>query len=152
MIMNKEYLSKIQDLTVNYYKIRCNKPLWVASEFCCSEMARYLGYIILDDPAYSKAYILKGDISKNLVHDVLIIDSGDGFFMLDPTVWQFFKNKRNILMGRYKNMNDSIRAARKIYKGVWKTSEILDKKDSKKELPKLIKIIDEIIEDNCKKI
>jgi len=42
---------------------------------------------------------------------------------LDPTVWQFFKNKKTILIKRTKTVNDALSALASIYGGKWRISE-----------------------------
>lgn len=70
---------------------------------------------------------------KKRCHDILAVQDGNYFYLIDPTVWQFFKNKRKILVGIMKNLGDVLDNARKTYKGKWKISEELKIKDCKQQ-------------------
>lgn len=147
--MEKEYLVELQRFVVDIYESRCDKPLWVASEFCCSEMARYVGYKILADLPESRAHILKGEISDSLSHDVLLVEFDNKYTIIDPTVWQIFKDSKSIVMREFRNIDDSLAGAKEIYRGDWIISETLNIEESEKELPELMNIIDKIIVENC---
>lgn len=147
--MEKDYLSGLQHFVVEIYEARCDKPLWVASEFCCSEMARRIGYKVLNDLPGAKARILQGVITDALTHDVLLIEIDGKSTIIDPTVWQIFKDKGSIVMGEYTDQESSLAGAKQIYGGDWKVSEVLNKEILEKELPELLNIIDKIIEENC---
>jgi hypothetical protein len=148
--MDKNYLNNLNQFVIDYYKSRCDKPLSVASNFCCSEMARYIGYKILNEIPGANAYVLKGVISKDLAHDVLLISLENEFTLLGPAVWQFIKDKGDIVMDLCDSVEGSIKSAEKIYGGVWKLSEELQKGTSNIEMPKLKAITDKIINENCK--
>ena len=147
--MNQNYLNNLNQFVIDYYKSRCDKPLSVASNFCCSEMARYIGYKILNEIPDTKAYVLKGVISKDLSHDILSISLDDKFTILDPAVWQFFKDRENIVMDLCDSVEGSIKSAEKIYGGVWKLSEELKWGATDAEISKLNATIDDIIKENC---
>lgn len=147
--MEKDYFSELQRFVVEIYESRCDKPLWVASEFCCSEMTRYLGYKILNDLPEAKAQILKGKISDKLTHDVLLVELESKYTIIDPAVWQIFKDSEGIVMGEYTDLGSSLAGAKRIYKGDWTISETLEKATTGKEAPELLNIINKIIQENC---
>jgi len=78
---------------------------------------------------------------KNKCHDILLIEDKEGSYLIDPTVWQFFKNKRSILIGKAKDIKVIHGILKDIYKGSWKITERLTKKDcsQKKKWLKIIK-------------
>jgi len=146
--MNKKYLYKLNQFVIDYYNSISSKPLWVVSEFCCSEMSRYVGYHVLNDLQSGKAYILKGNISKSLSHDVLLVEAEGKFTLIDPAIWQFFKNKKSIFVGDYRDLESAIAGAKKVYTGGWVISEELNKDALKREIPEMLNIINKNIEDN----
>ncbi len=79
---------------------------------------------------------------KKRCHDILAVKDGDYFYLIDPTVWQFFKTKRKILVGIMKNLDGILDNIQKTYKGKWKISEELKIKDcgQKKEWVRIINL------------
>jgi len=148
--MDKNYLNNLNQIVIAYYKSKCNESLAVASKFCCSEMARYIGHKILNEIPDTKAYVLKGVITKDLAHDILLIHQKGEYALLDPAVWQFFDGKETVSVGEGKSMSSILKLAEKTYGGEWSVSEELDKGISNEELPKLKTILDEIIKENCR--
>ena len=43
--------------------------------------------------------------------------------VIDPTVWQFFKNKKSILIAERNTIQDALAATSQYYGGKWKLSE-----------------------------
>jgi hypothetical protein len=148
--MDKKYLKRLNQFVIDYYKSRGDKSLKAASEYCCSEMARYLGHHILGEISEAEVFILKGRISEKSAHDILLIHQKGGYTLLDPTAWQFFNEKKSILVGECDSLISSLDLAVKAYGGKWSVSEELDRGISKEELSKLKKILDEIIIENCR--
>lgn len=70
---------------------------------------------------------------KKRCHDILVIKDDNYFYLIDSTIWQFFKNKRKILVGIMKNFDGILDNVQKTYKGKWKISEELKIKDCKQE-------------------
>lgn len=137
-----------QNFVTDFFESRCKKSLYIASKDCCSEMARLLGYIILKQYPKSEAFILKGKLSKNLDHDILAVKNQNNIILIDPTVWQIFKNKRNIFVGEYLSLDRGIKNLKSIYGGRWKISEELQKKDVV-QMKHLKEIIEINIKGNC---
>jgi hypothetical protein len=87
----------------------------------------------------AKIYIAKGKIGK-VFHDLILIDMGNSVYIVDPTVWQFFKNKRSILIGAADSINKALNKTAVIYSGEWKISEKVDNY-SKKEIRNLKQLL-----------
>jgi len=104
----------------------------------CSEVSRMLGQWLLKKLPKADMYIAKGKIGKRF-HDLLLVHDKE-VYILDPTVWQFFKNKKTILIKKTKTVNDALSALVSIYGGKWKISERITKY-SHKETERLKKVL-----------
>ena len=127
--MDAIYLKTIQNRAIKLLKIG-NDPLRLSSQDNCSEMARIVGCWILQENPMTSALVLKGENImgiKKKCHDVLIVEKKNKFYLIDPTVWQFFKNKKNILLAEKNTMKDCIEFAEKFYEGRWAISETINK-------------------------
>ena len=91
----------------------------------CSEVARLLAQWLLKKLPKADMYIAKGKIGKRF-HDLLLVYDKE-VYILDPTVWQFFKNKKSILIKKTKTVNDALSALVSIYGGKWRISERITK-------------------------
>ncbi|OWK27012.1 MAG: hypothetical protein US76_01185 [Parcubacteria group bacterium GW2011_GWA2_38_13b] len=132
--MEKETIRQIQRKIVQLLHKNNNKPLYVTSVDNCSEVARLAGCWIFEKLPLAKIYILKG---KNILktkrcHDILAVDYSENITLIDPTVWQFFKNKKSIFIKTTNSLANSLFEANKLYGGKWEISEILSKDDCKK--------------------
>ncbi|MFA6136056.1 MAG: hypothetical protein WC705_01740 [Candidatus Paceibacterota bacterium] len=109
----------------------------------CSELTRLVGCFILKSQSGVTVYVLKGDrvFGKKQSHDILALHDKNGVFVIDPSVWQFFPNKKSILISNSKNIKDAIKSAEKIYGGKWKVSEKLSLKKCLKNQKKWISVI-----------
>lgn len=141
--MNKKFINTMQKRIVKFLKGEKNIPLYLLSHDNCSEVSRLVGCWILKEMENTEIFILKGRNildRKNKEHDILAIKDSDNIYLIDPTVWQFFKNKRSIFIGISKNIDDSLNLVKKTYKGIWKVSEKLENADcaQKKEWEKII--------------
>lgn len=133
--MNNNFIKKIQDKIIKLLK-RKNKPLCLLAEDNCSEMSRLVGCWILEKMPNSKILIVKGKNVmniKNKCHDILLVESDEKIYVIDSTVWQFFKNKRSILIGIEKDTKRALNNIKNIYKGNWKISEKLSEKDCRQK-------------------
>lgn len=108
----------------------------------CSEVSRILAQWFLKKLPKADMYIAKGKIGKQF-HDLLLIHDKE-VYILDPTVWQFFKNKKSILIKKTKTVNDAPLALASIYGGKWKVSEQITKY-SHKEIERLKSVLEESI-------
>ena len=104
-----------------------------------------MGCWILEKNPNLKISVVKGENVmniKNKCHDVLLIEYNNQIYLIDPTIWQFFKNKRNILIKKeIKNIRTALITLQDIYRGNWKISEKIRKKkwEQKNEWKKVIK-------------
>lgn len=141
--MNKKIINNLQKKIIKFLKEKKNLSLYLLAHDNCSEISRLVGCWILKEVKNIEIFILKGENilgRKNKAHDILAIKDAGGICLIDPTVWQFFKNKRSIFIGLSKNINHSLSLAQKTYKGNWKVSEKLEEADckQKKEWEKII--------------
>ena len=146
--MDKKIFHQIQNQIIRLLK-RKNKPLYLLAKDNCSELSRLTGCLILEK-IKSRVFIIKGEgvmINKNQCHDVLLIECNKRYYLVDPTVWQFFKYKRNILIGEVEDVKSALDVLIKIYKGKWKVSEEL-KKNSCAQKNKWKKIIEQNIDES----
>ena len=137
--MHKGLIKKSKENTLRLFKYTGRKPLYTVCEDSCSEVSRLLASWFRDKMPGTKIYIAKGKI-KNQAHDIIIIDGGKGVDIVDPTVWQFFKNKRSIIMGKTRTIGEAPHKLTDIYGGKWKISERITKY-SKKEIIKLERVL-----------
>jgi len=132
--MDKETIRQIQKNVIKLLRKYCNKPLYIASADNCSEVVRLVGCWIFEKLPQAKIYILKGKNVKRTkkCHDILAVEYNNNIDLIDPTVWQFFKNKRSIFIETTNNLMDGLFEAKKIYGGKWIISETIKANDCKK--------------------
>lgn len=72
---------------------------------------------------------MKGDSisGKGGSHDVLLIYYNEKIYLVDGSIWQFFKNKKNILIKQTNDLMTAIIFLKKKYGGRWNLSESLVK-------------------------
>jgi hypothetical protein len=141
--MNKKDIILLQRRLITLLKkLDVHKSLSILCKDSCSEISRLVGYWIIKDHPKATILILKGDnvFNTKKSHDIVLIEENNEYFLIDPTIWQFFKRKRNILIGEVNSTNEALILANSIYKGKWKVSERIEKY-SEKESKKLEKII-----------
>ena len=145
----KKKIIKIQDnLTKFYRSFNKNRSLFYLSKDNCSEISRIVGYWFLKNQKNTKACILKGDnikFGKKQSHDLLLILEKNKLFLIDPTVWQFFRYKKSIFWGEFNKMSEIFIFLKLKYGGKWKISERVEKEEIKKILVALKKIVRENI-------
>lgn len=128
--MNKTILN-LQNKVIKFLKACDNNlPLNLLSEINCSEISRLVGCWVLEKKSSARVYILKGTnikFGKNKSHDILMVYKSDKIYLIDPTVWQFFKNKKSILIKETNNLLDALMHINKIYGGKWNISENITK-------------------------
>lgn len=150
MGIKNNYIKKLQDLALDLMKPDVSKPRWMVSKWNCSEVTRILGLQVLKDIGSSaKPTILIGKVNKTGLtkenkHDILMFFDGQSkkYILIDPTIWQFFRFKRTILLGTFNSPKECILFAQETYGGKWKVSESVTKNDSKmvKKWEKIIKL------------
>ena len=108
----------------------------------CSEVSRLLAQWLRNKLPKADMYIAKGKIGKRF-HDLLLVHDEE-VYILDPTVWQFFKNKKSILIKKTKTVNDALLKLASIYGGKWKISERITKYP-RKEIERLKSVLEKSI-------
>jgi hypothetical protein len=99
-------------------------PLYALTQDSCSEISRLLGVWLYKKFPKAKIYIYKGRVGGRL-HDLLLIQK-NGIYVIDPTVWQFFKNKKSILIAKENSIDAALAALTQCYGGKWKLSESVE--------------------------
>ena len=146
--MKKETIRQIQRKIVQLLHKNNNKPLYVTSVDNCSEVARLAGCWIFEKLPLAKIYILKG---KNILktkrcHDILAVDYSENITLIDPTVWQFFKNKKSIFIKTIDNLTNSLFEANKIYTDTY-PFELIENYAKEKGIP-CIETLDDFLARN----
>jgi hypothetical protein len=132
---------KIQKEVISLLTSSGKKSLYILSKDCCSEMSRLVGYRIMDSNPKTETLIIKGVLTNNKQHDILVVKEGDLFSLIDPTIWQFYKNKKTIFLGTFKDVTGIFKFTEKFYGGKWSLSENLKRSDSKKEQEKCLSVL-----------
>lgn len=117
--MNKQI---IQKRVIDFFRSKTQKPLNLAVEDSCSEMARLVGCWIVSENPKLKGYIFKGEISKDKFHDILAIVE-EKVILIDPTIWQIKKDAKSIFVGEADSVEKAIKLSVQYYGGKWKVSE-----------------------------
>lgn len=94
----------------------------------CSEASRLVGGWLQRMSPDDKFFILKTEkvLGTNRAHDILAVEDKHGaIWIIDPTVWQFFPNRKDILICKAKNLNQAIQTIQKMYGCKWSISEVL---------------------------
>jgi hypothetical protein len=108
-----------------------NTLLQDSAKYNCSEVSRLVGCWIFEDCQYFRVYIFKGEklLVSELAHDLLIVEHNKYYFVIDPTVWQFFPEEKTILMFKTKKVDQALVFLKSKYGGTWKLSEEMAIKD-----------------------
>lgn len=137
----KKAVKLFQKDLVNIYRSGLKqKPLYLLAEDNCSEASRLVAIWIKRKFNEAKLFILKGEYSPKKYHDVLVAQLNDRFYLIDASVWQVFKYKRSIFMGKFKTMDEVFLKIKKLYGGKWGSIETLNNFEEEKELIEIIKI------------
>lgn len=110
-----------------------NKTLSLCSKDNCSEASRLVAIWIKRKFHKAELFILKGEYMPKKYHDILTVKLDDKFYLIDPSVWQFFRNKRSIFMEQFDSMANVFLYAKKhmVANGkVWKNLKIFKRKTS----------------------
>lgn len=137
----KKEIKKFQKDIISIFKSGLkNKPLALCSKDNCSEASRLVAIWIKRKFRQAKLFILKGEYVPKKYHDILVAQLKDKFYLIDPSVWQFFKRQKSIFMGEFDSTTDVFLHAKKTYGGKWESVENL-KTFTAKEEKKLIEKI-----------
>lgn len=135
----KKEIEKLQKDIVRIFKSGPKKPLHVCAKDNCSEASRLVAIWIKRKFKNAQLFILKGQYNPKKYHDILVVQLADAFYLIDPSVWQFFKTKRSMFMGQFDSMAVVFSYAKKTYGGTWKSQEHLKNFREEKKLIKMIK-------------
>jgi len=138
--MRKDFLKKAKKYVFTLVGYNGRVPLYVLTQDSCSEISRLLGQWLYKKFPKAKIYIYKGKMNGR-AHDVLVVQES-GVYVIDPTVWQFFKNKKSIVIAVENSINDAVSALTDYYGGSWKLSERIHGY-STSEIKKLKNIVSE---------
>lgn len=141
--MKKEYIKLIQKKVIDLLRSKSDKPLFLLAKDNCSELSRLTGSWILQDYSGVGVFIIKGEginNNKDLNHDILVIDDQSNFYIIDPAIWQFFEDSKDILINITNSIEDVYHELELKYGGHWKISEKLEaiSKEQKSEWKKII--------------
>jgi hypothetical protein len=131
-------LRKAKQYVFNLINYNGRVPLYVLTRDSCSEISRLLGQWFYKKLPKVKIYVYKGK-AQGRFHDLLLVDEGR-VYVVDPTVWQFFKHKKSIIIAMADSMDDALIALSHYYGGRWKLSKTI-KKFSVKEMATLKSIL-----------
>jgi len=110
-----------------------DKPISLLAKDSCSELARLTGDWFLKKLPNVRIHLLKGEISKNVFHDIIAVKTGAKVYLIDPTVWQFFPHQKRILIKITSCLDTALHHAAKVYGGKWVLSEKLTKDICRRE-------------------
>jgi len=148
--MDEEIIQKIQERVVELLPKDNKSLVGVLLSDCCSEISRLVAGWIRQVDKHSRLLILKGDNVCNTLksHDILaVIDQNGTIYIIDPTVWQFFPEKKTILVSVNNGLGEALGKIKKIYGGEWKISEEITSV-SKEEQEEYREIISQNIREN----
>lgn len=120
--MNKNIVKNAKRYILHLLRYDRRSPLYIICKDTCSEVSRLLGIWFRKRMPRANIYITKG-VSKKLAHDLILIQEDEVIFIIDPTVWQFFKYKKSIFINKVKTIKEALDRLGDIYGGKWKISE-----------------------------
>jgi len=119
--MQKVTIDQAKKYTFGLVGYNGRVPLYVLTQDSCSEISRLLGQWLYKKFPKAKIYIYKGKV-RGRAHDVLIVEANH-VSVIDPTVWQFFKNKKSILIASENSIDDAVATLAHCYGERWRLSE-----------------------------
>lgn len=125
--MTKELIEQVQKKMTALLKKVADKPLPLLVQNYCDEIAYLAGNWILDELPNARVYVIKGIINRNIHHDLLVVEYGGKAYAIDPVIWRFFKGKKTILVTTKSTMTEALAEVQKLYQGIWRISEHLQK-------------------------
>lgn len=120
--MKKNLSRGAREYVVSLLEYDGRRPLAVLCEDSCSEVSRLLGLWFRKKLPKARIFIAQGKIGKRR-HDLLVVENGRDVDVVNPTVWQFFKYKKTMVMARAKTTEDAIGALAEMYGGTWRITE-----------------------------
>lgn len=150
--MTNKFINKIQKKILELLPEGKINEKGLLLQDSCSELSRLVTSWIKDEEKFSHQIILKGDNVCNTIksHDIIAHFQNGKVYIIDPTIWQFFPNKKTILLGEYSSLDDAIVAISKEYGGQWQKAEVMDE-DMYKEKSDWLAIIKANIDEELMK-
>jgi len=150
MIMNKGTIKQIQMRVIKLLPKDKQPSIGILCNDCCSEVSRLVASWIQEIDKSSRLLILKGinvhGTQKS--HDILaVLTSNNDVYIIDPTIWQFFPDKKSILLCMSNNLEEALKEIKEIYGGKWQISEEIFK-ISTADREKYLNIISQTISEN----
>lgn len=105
-----------------------NQPLEKLAQDNCSEISRLAAAWLLDHGTAAPIYILKGTkpiLGRQVDHDVLVTQIDADMMIIDPTIWQFRPQDKDMLILPASDLTDAITTLVKYYGGSWEVSETI---------------------------
>lgn len=150
--MNKEIVEQIQARIIKLLPKDKQSSIGILCNDSCSEISRLAAGWIKEIDKSSRLLILKGvNVCGTLKsHDILaVLTSDNDIYIIDPTIWQFFPEKRSILLFISNSLEETLEKITKIYSGKWQFSEEIFQVSSA-EQKKYLDIISQNISENLK--
>jgi len=148
LLIMDETLKNIQNRIINYLKEYGSQPLLYLCKDNCSEISRLTSYWLYCDNPNNQYSIIKGTgIKEEKSHDVLAIKDSDKYYLVDPSIWQFFPEANNIYLGKFNSVEEISLFLENKYTGTWSVSEIMSE-ESFENRGKWGNIIKSNIQDN----
>lgn len=126
--MTKDIINKIQIRVLNLLNEHDKSDLKLLSQANCSELSRLVGCWLLKIDDNLTIWVYKGEggkvIGEDMAHDLLVVsDSEKSYWIIDPTIWQYFPEVEKILVGKFNNIIEVSNRLEGLYGGNWNKSE-----------------------------
>ena len=126
--MTKHTTDQLQDYIISLLTAHSGKSLEELSQDNCSEISRLAAAWLLDHGVVAPIYILKGTgpiLGKQVDHDVLVAQIDEGLMIIDPTIWQFRPQEKDMLILSVTGLNEAMSKLVQYYGGRWEISETI---------------------------
>lgn len=126
--MTKHITDQLQNYIISLLTANSNKSLEIIAQDNCSEISRLAAAWLLDHGVAAPIYILKGTkpiLGKQVDHDVLVAQIEADMVIIDPTIWQFRPQNKDMLILFVSDLIDSINKLTQYYGGSWEISETM---------------------------
>jgi len=148
--MNQEIVDQIQTKIIKLFPKDKQSSIGILYNDSCSEISRLVAGWIKEVDESSRLLILKGvnvcDSQKS--HDILAVEtSNNDVYVIDTTIWQFFPEKKSILLSISNNLDEALKKISELYGGKWQVSEEISQVSPADE-KKYLDIISQNIKEN----
>lgn len=124
--MTKKFTEQIQLKVIGLFPKDKQSSIGPLCKDSCSEISRLAAGWIKEIDKSSRLLILKGVnvCNTDKSHDILaVISSDNSIYIIDPTIWQFFPERKSILLFISNNLDKALSEITKIYGGKWQVSK-----------------------------